>query len=325
VGNSVSTDDVCARSRFDFWHEVICGTFVRLEAESLPDDRPFEARIDSATLGPLTLSRVEASQHAVKRSPRLIADEPRDEVLLSVQLKGSAVVQQDDRQAVLGPGDFALYDATRPYQLTMPTDFEMLVLQFDRQFLMERCPSPETLTAIPIRNTSSITGPVSAFLRSLEPLALREDENAISRQLATSALDLLGVALADHVEATTHRSEKTRHFLRACTYINAYADDSTLTPERIADAIGVSLRHLHQLFREHEVSVNKYLINRRLARCRDDLLSPGRVGHTVTEIAMNHGFKTVSHFSRSFSETYGQSPSDARRNGLIRPEPGLAY
>lgn len=318
MGNRLSTDEVRAGSRFDFWHEVICSAFVRLEAESLPDDQPFSAHIDTADLGPLTLSRVEASQHAVKRSPRLIADEPRDEVLLSIQLKGTAIIDQDDRQAVLGAGDFALYDATRPYQLTMPNCFEMLVLQFERQFLMERCPSPEILTAIPMRNNSSVTAPVSAFLRSLEPLTLGDSDTAISRQLATSALDLLGVALADQVEASTHGSEKTRHFLRACTYINAYADDPALTPGRIANAVGVSLRHLHQLFREHDVSVNKYLINRRLARCRDDLLSAERTSLTVTEIAMNHGFKTVSHFSRSFSETYGQSPTDMRRNGVLK-------
>lgn len=314
MGSTLSTADIAASNRFDFWHEVICSAFVRLEAESMPGPEPFFARIDFADLGPLTLSRVTASQHAVRRSPRLIADEPRDEVLLSIQLKGTAVVEQDDRQAILCPGDFALYDATRPYNLSMPAEFEMLVLQFDRQFLLERCPSPELLTAIRMQNNSTVTAPVSAFLRSLEPIALGDD-SAVSRQLATSALDLLGVALADQLgDEARPGSERTKHFLRACTYINAFADDPDLTPERIAAAIGVSLRYLHQLFRENNVSVNRYLINRRLARCRDDLMSPQRAGLTITQVAMNHGFKTVSHFSRSFSETYGQSPSEIRRH-----------
>lgn len=314
---TLTTDDVEIRNRFDFWHEVICSAFVRLEAESLPADRPFRAKIDTAELGPLTLSRVEAQSHAVHRSRTLISDEPRDEVLLSIQLKGTAVVEQDDRQAVLRPGDFALYDATRPYDLSMPSEFEMLVLQFDRQFLLERCPSPEILTAIRMTNNSTVTAPVSAFLRSLEPIALGANDSAVSRQLATSALDLLGVALADQLgDHNSPGAEKTKHFLRACTYVNAYADDPDLTPERIASSIGVSLRHLHQLFRDHDVSVNKYLITRRLARCMDDLVSPHRAGLTVTEVAMNRGFKTVSHFSRCFSEAYGKPPSEVRRDGL---------
>ena len=319
VANStmVSTDGIAGTRRFDFWHEVICSAFVRLEAESLPADRPFRASISSTDLGPLTLSRVEAESHAVHRSKSLISDEPRDEVLLSIQIKGTAVVEQDERQAVLGPGDFALYDATRPYDLLMPTEFEMLVLQFDRAFLLERCPAPEILTARRMTNNSTVTAPISAFLRSLEPIALTGRDTAVSRQLATSALDLLGVALADQLGGhTSPGAEKTKHFLRACTFINAYADDPDLSPERIADAVGLSLRYLHQLFRDHDVTVNKYIINRRLARCMDDLVSPSRANLTVTEVAMNHGFKTASHFSRCFSEAYSQTPSEVRRNGL---------
>ena len=317
MGTQVSTDAVEQRNRFDFWHEVICSAFVRLEAESVSDESAFGAEIASADLGPLTLSRVRAQSHAVRRSKRLISDEPRDEVLVSIQIRGTAVVDQDERQAVLRPGDFALYDATRPYDLSMPEEFEMLVLQFNRQFLLERCPSPELFTAIRMRNTSTVSAPVSAFLRSLEPLALGEDA-AVSRQLATSALDLLGVAFADQFgAANSPAAEKTKHYLRACTYINAYADDSSLNPETIASSVGVSLRYLHQLFREHDTSVVKYLITRRLARCRDDLMSPQFRDRTVTDIATAHGFKTASHFSRVFSETYGMTPSGARKLGHL--------
>lgn len=313
MGVKVTTDTVEQPNRFDFWHEVICSAFVRLEAEAVADESTFGAEISSANLGPLTLSRVRAASHSVRRSERLINDEPRDEVLVSIQLRGTAVVGQDERQALLRPGDFALYDATRPYDLSMPEEFEMLVLQFNRQFLLERCPSPELFTAIRMRNNSTVSAPVSAFLRSLEPLALGDD-SAVSRQLATSALDLLGVAFADQFGSdASPAAEKTKHYLRACTYINAYADDSALTPTSIASAIGVSLRYLHSLFSDHDTTVTKYVITRRLARCMDDLVGTQHADRTVTEIAMAHGFKTASHFSRVFTEAYGVTPSEARR------------
>lgn len=316
MASTVSTEGVAAQSRFDFWHEVICSAFVRLDAEPLHEGSGFRATINSNDLGPVTLSRVEASEHAVHRSKRLIADEPRDELLLSVQLSGTAVVEQHGRQAVLSPGDFALYDATRPYDLTMPSEFEMLVLQFDRGFLLERCPSPDVLTAVRIPSDSPVAASVSAYLRSLEPIACSPTNRAVTRQMATSAVDLVGVALADHLGAgAVPATEKTKHFMRACAHINAFTSDPELTPERIASAIGVSLRHLHQVFREHDVSVNRYVIDRRLARCRSDLLSPQRSVATITEVAMNHGFKSVSHFSRSFSQRYGESPSAVRRRG----------
>ena len=316
MSTTVSTDSVAPRERFDFWHEVICTAFVRLEAETLPSDSPFQAEIASSDLGPLTLSRVRAEAHAVQRSARLISQEPRDEVLVSVQLHGNSVVQQDDRQAALAPGDFAMYDATRPYDLIMHDQHEMLVLQFDRQFLLERCPSPERLTAVRMSNDTPVTAPVSSFLRSLEPAALGDDK-AVSRQLAASALDLLGLALADRfgAEASTNTG-RTKHFLRACAYINAYASDPDLTPTRIASSIGVSLSYLHEIFKNHKVSVNQYLIKRRLARCMDDLLSPRAASRTIAEIAHSNGFKTSAHFSRCFTEAYGQPPREVRRSGL---------
>ncbi len=312
----MTTDAVSAKERFDFWHEVICTAFVRLEAETLPSEQPFEAEIARSDFGPLTLSRVQAQPHAVQRSTQLISAEPRDEVLVSVQLRGNAVIQQDDRQAVLNPGDFAMYDTSRPYELIMREQFEMLVFQFDRKFLMERCPSPERLTAVRVSNDTTVTAPVSAFLRSLEPLALGED-NAVSRQLAASALDLLGVALAARFGAeASPNAVRTEHFLRACTYVNSYASNPDLTPARIALSTGVSLRHLHAVFKDHGLTVNEYLIKRRLARCMDDLLSPRAAACTITEIALSNGFKTSAHFSRRFVEAYGRSPSEVRRSGL---------
>ena len=316
MGVSVSTESVSVRERFDFWHEVICKAFVRLEAETLPSENAFQAEIEQSDLGPLTLSRVRAEPQFVQRSAHLIKTEPRDEVLVSVQLSGSAVICQDERQALLTPGDFALYDTTRPYELVTREHFEMLVFQFDRQFLMERCPFPERLTAIRLTNDTAVTAPVSSFLRSLEPLALTDD-NAVSRQLASSVVDLLGLALAERFGAeSSPNSQRTKYFLRACTYVNAYASDPELTPARIAAAVGVSLRYLHTTFSEHGVTVGEYLIRRRLARCMDDLLSPVLGSRTITEIAHSHGFKTSAHFTRRFTEAYGRPPGEVRQNGL---------
>ena len=64
------------------------------------------------------------------------------------------------------------------------------------------------------------------------------------------------------------------------------------------------------------MTVNRYLIKRRLARSHDDLLSPNLASRTITEIAHMNGFKTSAHFSRSFSEAYGATPNEIRKRGL---------
>ena len=101
-----------------------------------------------------------------------------------------------------------------------------------------------------------------------------------------------------------------------CTYINAYASDPDLTPAGIASSIGVSLRYLHAIFKEHGMTVTDYLIKRRLARCMDDLLSPMAANRTITEIAHSNGFKTSAHFTRRFTEAYGRTPTEVKQRGL---------
>jgi len=46
---------------------------------------------------------------------------------LSLMLEGSALIVQDDREAVLAPGDFAIYDCDRPYTLHGADGFRMVV------------------------------------------------------------------------------------------------------------------------------------------------------------------------------------------------------
>ena len=176
---SANTETVAGRDRFDFWHEVICSAFVRLEAETLPSEQPFQAEIFTTDLGALVLSRVHAQPHTVHRSPSLIRTEPRDQVLVSLQLSGVGVVMQDDREAVLEVGDFALYDATRPYNLVMPGEFDMLVLQFDRQFLLERCPFPEPLTAVRMRSNGKVTAPGLILPALARTVRLRRGERRL--------------------------------------------------------------------------------------------------------------------------------------------------
>jgi hypothetical protein len=66
------------------------------------------------SLATLELSQVTATAQHVRRTPSLIAATAEDYFLVSIQTKGVGAIVQDGRTAVLQPGDFALYDSTRP-------------------------------------------------------------------------------------------------------------------------------------------------------------------------------------------------------------------
>jgi AraC-like DNA-binding protein len=56
----------------------------------------------------------------------------------------------------------------------------------------------------------------------------------------------------------------------------------------------------------------RYVWNRRLDRCRDDLKKPCASAQRVADIAFRWGFSDLSHFSRAFKARFGMSPRDCR-------------
>ena len=310
---SESTETVREHERFDYWHDVICRTYVHIDAEKLPSDRTFRAELSAADLGQVTLSRVRAEPHVVHRSGALIDRRPHDTFMVSLMLGGTGILAQDGREAMLRTGDLSLYDGSRPFTLALPERFDMIVLQFERQPLLRRCPVTEQLTAFRMAAKSPAVAPLSAFLRSLEPAALGEG-SAIARQLGTSMLDILGVSLAERFgRQPTPVVRRQAYFMRACNYISAQSDDPDLDPSRVASAIGVSVRYLHLLFRDNDTSVTEHIFRRRLARCHDDLVNLAKAHLTITEIGHARGFKTAAHFARRFADAYGATPSSVRR------------
>jgi AraC family transcriptional activator of tynA and feaB len=107
-----------------------------------------------------------------------------------------------------------------------------------------------------------------------------------------------------------HRANTLR---RAHRLIERFLDDETLSPATIAEALGLSTRYLNKLFGEEGTSMAKWMWNRRLDRCRDVLEAAEHAGRTISEIALSHGFKNISHFNRAFRLRFGAKPTDIRR------------
>src|SRR5699024_3526247 len=94
-----------------------------------------------------------ASCQRVRRTPTEIAQSTQDYFLVSIQTQGEGFVIQDGRVARLGPGDFALYDSTRPYELSFYSDYQQYVLQIPGPVVRSKLRDPEQLTAQPVRST----------------------------------------------------------------------------------------------------------------------------------------------------------------------------
>mgnify|MGYP001819011001 CR=1 FL=1 len=80
----------------------------------------------------------------------------------------------------------------------------------------------------------------------------------------------------------------------------------------LASYVGVSKRQLQRLFRRYlECTPTRYYLQIRLRRARE-LLQQTRL--SLVEISSLTGFASNSHFSKSYKEFYGHSPSKERRH-----------
>jgi transcriptional regulator GlxA family with amidase domain len=81
----------------------------------------------------------------------------------------------------------------------------------------------------------------------------------------------------------------------------------------IANRMGLSLRQLHRIFAGGGVTIERWIWQQRLERCRQDLLAQPKL--PVSQIAFRWGFSDAAHFSRAFRGQFGTTPTLFRTRG----------
>lgn len=307
----LTTDQLRDRDRLPFWRDMVCDTFVELECDKVAQG-VFSGSIVNSEIADIQFSDVQSVAQQVRRTRSKIAQSDHDFYLLSVQTKGQGCLTQDGRTAILMPGDFALYDTTRPYDLTFAEDFGQLVLRLPRTIVTGRLADVERLTALRVVGNRGAGMLASQFLRQLHAQLQEIDEFSVAR-LHASAVDLLATALAEQTGTYAHVTEaQVLLRRRVFAYIDRNLADPRLNCEAIADAHGVSERYLRKIFETSELSVSEWIWSRRLDQAHRDLADPLRSHVSITAIGYDVGFKDSAHFSRAFRSKFGETPSAYR-------------
>jgi AraC-like DNA-binding protein len=308
----LSTAGVREREKLDYWREIVCDTFVELECRAGAEH--FYGSIESRELGDIRLARVSSTAQHVVRTPSRIARSALEYFFLSLQLHGRGCHRQDGRIAHLSPGDFAIYDTTRPYELVFGDPFSQLVLCLPREIVKSRLADAERLTACAVQGRSGSGRLASMFLRQLASQVDTVDAASLPR-LQGSVVDLIATALAEQRRQADPALSESRGVLiqRVLQYIEDHLGDAELTCERVAERHRISERYLRLLFEELGTCASDWIWRRRLERARLDLSDPQRRQLSVTTIGFTWGFKDSAHFSRAFKAQFGCTPTEARQ------------
>lgn len=114
---------------------------------------------------------------------------------------------------------------------------------------------------------------------------------------------------AQRVSLQSRHGMRNAHLMRAIAMMAENIEDP-IRPSLIAEELGISTRQLERLFGRYLNSSPKhYFMEMRLQRARNLLV---QTEQSITEIAMACGFRSTSHFSKSFRGQFGVSPVGRR-------------
>lgn len=313
MSRTLSTASVSAPQRVAYWTDLVCDTYVQLQCDAPPGAEGIDGEIVADELATLQLSRVTASAQVVRRTPALIARASEDHFLVSIQTEGRGVISQDGRHAVLAPGDFALYDSTRPYQLSFDGAFQQFVLKLPGPTLRTALRDTERLTATTVSGERGAGHLMIGMIRTLAA-----DIGALAPESAAAVADSVSqilVAGLTALPAARHQpvSQLTAyHREQIKALVRARLADPALSVASIARALRLSTSTLHRTWTGEACSLTDWIWAQRLDAARRDLCDPACAARTVSEIAFAWGFNDAAHFSRAFRARFGQAPRDAR-------------
>ena len=296
------------------FRSLVSSSFVPLRV-SAERPEPFAARMTSIDADNIAFTEVVAKPHLIERTPETIASGGSGYYKISLLLSGTSILVQDGKELVMRPGDLSIYDTSRPYSLLFGEEFRNLIMMFPKDRLELPIPFTEQLTAVSLGQQHGGLAPVITAFLSQFPAQLTNLDERVRTKLAHTSLDLVSTMLSSILDADpAHRDPHQVLLPKIYAYIAQNLSSAALSPGTIAAAHYISTRHLHALFQQADTTVSTWIRERRLERCREDLLDPVIADRTVSAIAARWGFTDAAHFSRVFKSSYGVSPSEIRRS-----------
>jgi AraC-like DNA-binding protein len=309
-----STDEVEPHDRFDYWREVRAKGLFGVTAELEREQRAgFSGQFSLSQVGHGALVELKASSYAVERRPADISYAPGDSVCVYQQLGGGGWFGgMRSSDFAIANGNYATSYTDLPYRTKPLGDagFHLRIVKIPVNGLAAQHKRMHEL-APKVFADSRLVPLLDACFADLGEAAANDGSADVAPLV--QALGHLALIERGIVMPGSRRGQaalRTARLSLARRLIVRHMQDPELAPTRVADLLGVSVRHLHMLFEVAERTFSQTVTEERLNQSRRLMReAPERL---IADIATACGFESLATYYRVFNAAYGMAPGDFR-------------
>lgn len=301
------------RNAFAVFQELISATYLPWTAKLISDD-DFVIRAESLNLKQGAFGKFLMTPTLAKRTKQDLARSQREVYYATFILAGEMKVEQFNRTHFVKRGDQVMFDSAAPATLTSRDSSLLLGLN-----LIIPKESVSTMPDVENRfhnvaiTREKLFHPLSECLTSLSDNMLQAPTDKLS-DIFDACLALLPVA-AGPLDGNRYAapSGRERDLLKELlAYVNNTISDPRLSPQLVAEHLGVSARYVHRLLGANGATFSSYVTAARLDNVRRDLELSIAHHQPISVVARRWGFTDPSNFFRSFRRKFGCSPGSLR-------------
>ncbi|WP_330981804.1 MULTISPECIES: transcriptional regulator FeaR [Enterobacterales] len=279
-----------------------CGNFAARQLEGA-----FSGHLETGYTRSLKLSTVTSANVNLYRTNHEIKSYNDNWFYTVFQLEGQAIIEQNDRQTVIQPGDITLVDASRPCSIVWQQPSRQISLLLPRSLVEQQLRISEGHCVQRLEKSLPM---VQMSHRLLQESMSNRELSGIESEAALEAIVCLLRPVLQQQDQQPSRRE--RQFEKIVQLIDDHIQSDCLRPEWLANETGMSVRSLYRMFADKGLVVAQYIKNRRLDLCAKALRSAAD-DEKLAGIGFNWGFTDHSHFSTAFRQRFGISPGEYRK------------
>lgn len=290
------------------YQELVSKNFVTVEC------KPHNEEEIISSISPIHPGRLKsyivecANPMSYIRNKEGIDEDSCEDIQILLVHSGIAKVNQNGRNATLGPGDIVSYSAHMPFELVYETSHHTSTLKIAREDICISNKKLNDMLGIKM-NKNSMTGRLASQM--IRELCYAEidlhDEDSLNL-IEETFLSFIYPAIMKRGNHNDNKDDKRLRDIKS--YVKSNLGDPTLCAESTSYRFGLSIRTLNRLFSNSGTTFNKWLWKVRIEECHEKLKFDSNA--KITDIIYDTGFSDPSHFYRLFKQAYNKTPKEIR-------------